>query len=177
MRWLLLAWLALLPYVAKGQELVVREAPIKAAYLYNFAKYVQVPTRQPGGPVTIGIVGDSAVTAHLQTIAERKTVNGRPLKIETFSTARTDFAYDLVFISRAASEELQLNTLAVLHEHSTFIVADISTLIPSVDAAFVSESNRLRFDINLRRSKTNGVQISSQLLKLARTIHEEKQSL
>src|SRR2546425_10399066 len=63
------------------------EYELKAAYIFNFAKFVTWPSNaftQAGSPMTVGILGDDPFGEHLANALADKTVSGRKLLIKHF---------------------------------------------------------------------------------------------
>ena len=76
------------PQPARAQSDVInREYPLKALFLYNFGSYVDWPSgvaASDADPFVIGILGTSAVELPLREIAAAQKVNGRPIVVERF---------------------------------------------------------------------------------------------
>lgn len=61
------------------------EDQVKAAYLYNFAKFVEWPAasfNQPDDPITICAMGDVRLAEILQQTARGKQAQGRPVAVK-----------------------------------------------------------------------------------------------
>ena len=75
------------PLAAKSgayAETIAREYQLKAAFLYNFAKFVEWPPQTFVGPsdaINIGVAGDDAFAELLTHAVEGKVVQGRQLLI------------------------------------------------------------------------------------------------
>src|SRR5438552_12782691 len=57
------------------------EYQVKAAFLFNFAKFVEWPPQafpEPASPFTIGVIGDNPFGDDLERTLKDKAVNGRP---------------------------------------------------------------------------------------------------
>ena len=78
----LLCW-ALSPPLGAGEPASL-EQRIKAAYLHNFAGYVEWPSpvfASPQSPITIGIIGSDSIAAELTQVSVGRTVQGRPIAV------------------------------------------------------------------------------------------------
>src|SRR5687768_11633153 len=85
---LMLVFLSL-PGVA--QEAPVPEADLKAAFLFNFAKFVDWPAEafpQEDSPITIGIYGDEEFTGTLRTLIRDKKAHGRSFIVKRLNNAQ-----------------------------------------------------------------------------------------
>ena len=67
-----------------------REYRIKAAYLYQFGRYVEWPAKafsSPKAPFVIGVLEQDPLIPDLEQIAEIKKIQDRPIQIRRFSSA------------------------------------------------------------------------------------------
>ena len=78
-----------------------RESRIKAAYLYQFGRYIQWPTTaflNAQSPFAIGVVGKDPIVAHLDEIAADKKIQARPIEIRRFSSPKDVRACHILFL-------------------------------------------------------------------------------
>ena len=154
-----------------------QEAPteyqVKAAYLYNFLKFVEWPgdpLANTQGQWIIGIVGDNPYGDQLAQIIAGKTVQGHELQVRRLQPGEDIRGCHILFIS--ASEKKRLPTmLAALTGSSVLTVADMDHFIESGGMIqFVMEEKRVRFVIDVGASGRARLKVSSKLLSLARTV-------
>src|ERR1019366_7964266 len=77
------------------------EYQVKAAYLFNFLKFVEWPgdpAVDPQARWVIGIVGDSPVSAQLSGLFAGKNVMGRDVQVKQFQEADNLRACNILFI-------------------------------------------------------------------------------
>ena len=140
-----------------------KEQKLKAAYLLNFTKFIEWPDGiEKKSPSTIRICVDASsdfLQFFSQMVAERRVGKFQDKVIVTaLYTAST---CELLYIQGLKSPEVdQVN--------STIIVADLDNAFPSAAILFYTENRKLRFEIDLKKIKTLKVNVSSELLKLAR---------
>jgi YfiR/HmsC-like len=144
---------------------------IKAAYLFNFIKYVDWPEEafaDPLSPIVIGIVGDDPFGSALPQVVVGKTVQGRDLVIRKYRAGEDLRSSQILFIS--ASEKKRIpQLLASLLGSSTLTVADINGFLEEGGMIeLFSEGNRVRFSIDLDATIRAKLKISAKLLNLAR---------
>ena len=180
-----LLWLLLLVAVT-GNELLIRDAcagpeaaeeyAVKAAYLYNFAKFVEWPQQTfatPTSPIILCILGSDPFGDSLDKIAER-TVGERPVAIRRLARVEESNGCHVLFLSRSESTRLQ----SILNELAPAPILTVSDIPGFADAGgmigLVSVGQRIRFEINLRAATRAKLKISSQLLKLARVIGDSE---
>lgn len=145
------------------------EVKLKAAYLYNFAKFIHWPEYvfvNKTSPLVIGVLGASPLYEELIPLAAR-TVRNRPITVEYFATLDTVQHCHLLYISPSVSGSLQ-SVLKNLHSTPIITVGDDRAFAESGGTIqFVTKRGRLRFIVNLETAQANGIKIDSQLLSLA----------
>jgi hypothetical protein len=149
------------------------EYQVKAAYLFNFLKFVQWPAdafQDSLAPMVIGIVGDDPFGEALPQVVLGKTVQGRDLVIRKYHIGEDLRGSHILFIS--ASEKKRLpQLLAGLHGSSVLTVADMDHFIESGGMIqLLIENSRVRFAVNAGATNQARLKVSSKLLSLARTV-------
>jgi hypothetical protein len=143
------------------------EYQVKAAFLLNFANYVTWPdSTLERGSFTIGILGEDPFGSALDAI-RGKTVKGKMVVIRKYDDPEEALAADILFIS--ASEQRALPRIVkILRDRPVLTVGDQSGFGSSgVMINLLLLRKRVGFEINLTAAKRAGIEISSQLLKLA----------
>ena len=148
-------------------ERVATRVQIKAAYLYNFIKYVDWPSY--GDTITIGVLGYDPFGTALAPL-NGKLVKGRRLVIKHLDSVRDAQQCQIIFVSSSERQRLQeifesLRSARVLTVGETQGFADGGGIIN-----FIEENNKVRFEINAEAARRTGLNISSELLKLARLV-------
>jgi hypothetical protein len=149
------------------------EYQVKAAYLFNFLKFVEWPD-DPGadahGKWVIGFVGDTPIGDELNQLAGGKNVLGRDLQVRKFQAADNLRACNILFISESEKKRMP-SILAALRGSSVLTVADMDNFIGSGGMIqFVVEEARVRVAIDVGATGHARLKISSKLLSLARTV-------
>ena len=176
---LLCLWLALvLAGVARAQMQEATEYQIKAAFLFNFGKFVEWPANSfptPTSPLVIGVYGSDAFNGELARTVQNKTINGHPLVVQIIA-ASDDFKAPchILFISAAEARETR-RLRAILNQASAAAVLTVGE-IPSFTAAggmlnFFPDGDKIGFEINERVARQAGLKISYKLLMLAKDHH------
>lgn len=163
---LLPAWQAL-PVCA--QSPAISEYQIKAAFLYNFAKFVDWPPNAPGAPCDdfkIGILGEDPFGAAVGVI-ENKRVRGKPLKIFRAAVLSELSGCEVIFIGASVKSQLA-EVLTGLHAKQVLTVGDTDGYArQGVMINLITVGNKIRFQINPEAAERAGLKISSHLLRLA----------
>lgn len=172
-RSLLVALAALAPCVAlagaepEGQE---KEYQLKAAFLFNFAKFVTWPESAFSGrnaPLVIGVVGPDPFGAALEKTLEGKSIGERRIEVRRFDDARDAKKSHILFIARSNAERLA-ETIGALEGAPVLTVGeDEEFTLRGGIIRFLTLDNRIRFEANSESARKAGLGLSSQLLKLA----------
>jgi hypothetical protein len=143
-----------------------READLKAAFIYNFTKYIAWDSSSVEDAFVIGVIGPSPVTASLGEIATTNRVKNKRIIIRTYSKPEEIGPCHVLFIPRHCPYLLQ----SIL-EHTGKGVLTISeeTGYARLGTAlnFIIVNDKLKFEANLRAIYSAGLSAGSQLLKLA----------
>ena len=168
---LALAQLAIAPQVQPQDS--PSEYQVKAAYLFNFLKFVEWPEEafpDPLAPIMIGIAGDDPFGSALPQVVVGKTVQGRDLVIRKYRAGEDLRSTHILFIS--ASEKKRVPQIVVsLRGSSVLTVADFNEFLGEGGMIqLYSENNRIRFAIDVDATGRAKLKISSKLLSLARVV-------
>lgn len=160
---------------ARAQSPTASEYQVKAAFLYNFAKFVEWPSSSfsdASTPLRICIFGQDPFGQELQNIANEKIVNGRKLSVSQVADLQTAKACQILFI--ASSEKAQLKqVLESLRGSGALTVGDIKGFVEAGGMInFVLENQRVRFEVNRKAAEQAGLKVSSKLLNIAKSVIE-----
>jgi hypothetical protein len=149
------------------------EYQVKAAYLFNFLKFVEYPSESfadPLAPIVVGVVGEDPFGSTLPQVVTGKTVGGRDLVIRMYRPGEDLRGAHILFIS--ASERKRLPTiLSSLRGSSVLTVSDTAGFLDAGGMIqFLNENDRVRFAINMDATTRAKLKMSSKLLSLARVI-------
>jgi hypothetical protein len=153
------------------------EYQVKAAYLLNFARFVEWPAAvlPASVPLEIGIVGNDPFGVALEEVLRGKSANGHPIQLRHLHWDDVLTSCQIIFIS--TSEEGHLpQILRYIGQSSILTVSDIDRFsLQGGVIEFRMVGNRVRFDINREPAIAARLTISSKLLSVARAIHEGSQ--
>jgi len=159
------------PMVA--ESISSREYEIKAAFLYNFAKFVEWPPdafQKNPGHFVIGILGPDPFGSDLDDLLEGKTIQDKSLVLKRIAIPQDATSCHVLFISSAKEEELD-SILIALKGLPVLTVSDMDQFIQRGGVVgFTLEGKKVRFSINTKVADQAGLKVSSQLLKLAKTV-------
>lgn len=140
------------------------EYQVKAAYLYNFVKFIEWPPRAVSETLTICTAGRNPFGNELDDIVRGESIDGHAIAARVVPAPQA--ACNVVFVPRDvnAGEYLRaVRTAPVLTvgESDDFIAQ--GGIIN-----FVRDAGMIRFEIDQTAAMRAGLQISSRLLRLAR---------
>lgn len=154
-----------------GQGAPSRENQVKAAFIYNFAQFVEWPDDAflgNGAPFVIGVLGDGGLHAELERTLKGKTAGGREFAVRYYSRASDVQRCHILFVG--ASEQGRVGeVMQKVARQGTLTVGDFDGFTAASGVVrFMTEDNRLRFEVNVDAANDERLRISSKLLKLAR---------
>lgn len=152
-----------------------REYKIKAAFLLNFVKFIEWP---PGAftssevPVVLGILGNDPFGEAIEALGQKR-VKGRAIKIKRLKDLGSATGCHILFVSNSEKDALNgifqsLEDRAILTVGETELFAQKGGIIN-----FITDKNKIRFEINITAADRVNLKISSKLLKLAKVIRRE----
>jgi hypothetical protein len=172
-----LAAAVMLPAVAAPQSGEPSEYEVKAAFLFNFTKFVEWPDSSfdsPHAPIVIGIVGDDPFGESLVRLVAGQKAQGRAIAIIKYRHGDDLRRCQILFIS-ASERSRSAQILASLQETGVLTVSDIDGFAKIGGAVqLVIEENRVRFVVNLDAATQNKLRVSAKLLALARVINHSE---
>jgi hypothetical protein len=149
------------------------ENQVKAAYLFNFLKFVEWPDDPPADPRAkwvIGFVGDTPIGDELNRLVEGKNVLGRDLQVKKFQDSDNLRGCNILFISESEKKRLP-SILTALRGSSVLTVADMDNFIGGGGMIqFMVEDARVRVAIDVGATSRAHLKVSSKLLALARVV-------
>ena len=147
----------------------INEYQVKAAFIFNFAKFVEWPSDAfgEGGALVVGVIGDDPFGGALDRL-NGNTANGRALRIKRFRSGDDPRACQVLFIS--ASEDRHLRKIMESIRGTNVLTIGESTQFGQSGGMirFVIQDNKVRFEINASAAGQAGLRISSKLLALSK---------
>ena len=162
---------------ARGDSATQAEYEVKAAFIYNFAKYIKWPktsTAEATKPFVIGIIGKDPFGPVLDDIMRGKSVQSRAVVVKRFGRVEDVADCDILFISSSEKNNLQ-RIFEVLRKVPVLTVGDMDQFAERGGMInLTTEENRVRFEINIEAAERAGLKPGSQLLRLARIVTESR---
>jgi hypothetical protein len=162
----LLMGLSLKAFAQQG----AKEYQVKAAFIYNFAKFVEWP---PGtfpntnSPIVLDILGKNVFGTNLETTIRDRTVNNHPFEFKNITSVAEATNCHILFISSSEKGDFA-KIVNTLQNAKVLTVSETDGFIKAGGMInFTFEENKVRFQINDDAAKKAGLKISSKLLSLA----------
>lgn len=156
-----------------GQE-PAPEYQIKAAFLFNFAKFVDWPPEafsSANSPIVIGVLGKNVFGHYLADTIRGKTVNNRRFEFKEFASVTEATNCQILFISPSINDNLP-TVVKELHNASILTVGEADQFIKAGGMInFTIEDSKIHFQISDEAARKAGLKISSKLLSLATRSH------
>jgi YfiR/HmsC-like len=166
--------LTVLPLPARAQT---KEYQIKAAFLYNFAQFVQWPAGALGStnePFRIGVLGDNPFDGALAETLQGETIDNHKMVVRTARQVDDLKNCQMIFISRSEKGHIA-KILSHLDSSPILTVSEIDGFAQQGGIInFYLEGTKVRFEINPTTAQRDGLKISSELLDLGKIIEPAK---
>jgi hypothetical protein len=148
----------------------VPEYEVKAAFLLNFARFVEWPARTGAEPFVVSVLGQDPFGPVLDRAFEGAGGDGRKWEVRRIARVEGAGGTQILFISRSEAPRLAA-VLASLRGTPVLTVSDIPDFAQRGGMIGLRlEDRRVRFDIDPAPASASGLRLSSQLLKLARIV-------
>lgn len=167
------------PAVWAGQAMPAQrthtlEGDVKAAFLYNFTKFIDWPAsafHNESDVFRVCVLADADFVKKVARTLEGETARGRPLQLVTPEAGRVAECH-VLFIGRTESWRTG-RILPLTAGKPVLTVGETPKFLEQGGAVnFMVEDDRVRFDVDLATAQRAGLIVSSKLLRVARTVRE-----
>jgi hypothetical protein len=156
---------------------VPKEYQIKAAFVYNFAKFVEWPPNRfasPTAPIVICVFGKNPFGSELDNIVKGRKINGRNILVRQLNSIEEARDAHIVFFSGAEDHRVA-KLLEALRGRGILTIGESSAFgSNSGMIQFLLDADKVRFEINTDAAEADGLKINAQLLKLATEVRRKK---
>jgi hypothetical protein len=144
---------------------------VRAAYVYNFARFVTWPSDSPlalAPDFTLGVLGDDPLADALEAVVRGKRLAGRPLAVRRFGAAEDVVPCPVLYVGRVQSGDLR-PLLEALRGWPVLTVGDAAGFASRGGViGLYPEEARIRFEVRRAAAGAAGLRVSSKLLRLSR---------
>lgn len=159
---------SLYPLHSTAQQAHPTESQVKAAYIYNFGKFVHWQTPPPdSSSFDICVFGKNPFGSALAATVSGEKLNGKNILVRNVVSLPDTAHCRILFVS--SSEESRLKPiLATAKQFNVLTVSDISGFAQRGGMIeLVTLQDRIRFQVNVAAISDAGMTVSSELLKVA----------
>jgi hypothetical protein len=145
------------------------EYQVKAAYLFNFGKFVTWPTEisSQWKSFQVCVLGPDPFGPALKETIQGETLDGKPAVTKHISSADESSGCAIVFVGTSEQRRLAL-LLPTFNKQHILTVSDIPHFVDrGGEIGFVAEGGHVRFEVNQSAAEAAGLNLSSELLKVA----------
>lgn len=158
--------------VTAAENQVADDNLVKAAFIYNFAKFTRWPPQSRDGqktPLNLCTTGKDALVSSLSHL-DTETIGGRPVTISIFTPEIEASACHILYV--AASEHRQFTRyIQQTRDAPVLTISEISNFAAAGGIIqLYRDQQRIRFKINLDVALSRGLSLSSRLLELAELV-------
>ena len=158
---------------AAAEPASTKEYEVKAAFLYNFTKFVEWPEEKfaaTNSPIVIGVLGRNPFGTALEEMIKNRKVNGRGIQLKQIDSVAEVPGLHVLFVSNGDSERFA-GLADALQEGSVLGVGESEALLKRGGAImFALEGDKVRFELDINSAERARLKISAQLQKLARKV-------
>ena len=148
------------PCAWAGKQKASGQYELKAAFLFNIARFVEWPPEafaDAAAPIVMGIAGEDPFGAVLDQVLNGQRVKGRPFRVERFASMAAVRGCHLVFLNGVKMGGGRVEALTVSDSE------DFCTRGGMVGLQI--QGGRLVLEVNLAAVNRSGLRISAQLFE------------
>jgi len=147
------------------------ENQVKAAFLFNFTRFVSWPSscfRSPDAPFVIGIAGTDPFGNYLDELVQGERVGSHPIRIERYTDVEDISNCQIVYID-ASDPPMIKDILSEAWHKSILTVSDADSFTKMGGIVhFFNDDNKVKIGINIAAARRSQLEISTKLLRVAK---------
>jgi|HubBroStandDraft_5_1064220.scaffolds.fasta_scaffold50469_2 hypothetical protein len=151
------------------------EYQLKAAFLFNFAKFIDWPPESfesPQSPFSICVIGKDPFGRAIDDELQGKSIGSRSVAVQRMRDAASARHCQIVFVG-AMEDRSPAGIIEALRGTNVLLVGESGGFATSGGTIqFTLEENHVRFLINTDAADRAGLKFSSKLLALAKIVHD-----
>ncbi|MEJ6979076.1 YfiR family protein [Pedobacter sp. P351] len=153
-----------------AQRSPASEDQLKAAFIYNFTRFVDWPPdyfSTSSSPFIIGILGDESFKSYIDEIVKGEKLGDRAIVVQRYRTVKEIKHCHILFISAYEATRIK-GAIPALNRRGILTVSDGAEFAKwGGIVRFFKDDNKLRLQINIDEAKSSQLIISSKLLSLS----------
>ena len=144
------------------------EADVKSALILNFLRYITPVGRLSSDTIIFGVYGDESVMKQSLKKIDRQKVRGKVVKLTGFNLNSDCSKFDVIYILPENNNEVWWVFKTIKRTH-TLLITDGYGDKKEIMVNFISNENKIRFEINSKNIQDAQMVVSSKLLLLGGT--------
>lgn len=169
----ILGLLCMSPLISAAQK--TTDTRLEAAYIYNFAKFVEWPPYKfpnTSTPIRFCVLNDFAFQSELNRAVSAKTISGRTLEVVLLRDPSQALQCHVLFINAAQERQIE-HLLKPLRGASVLTVGETDGFLDEGGMInFSLQNDQVQFRINHKAAQEANLYLSSRLLSLAKKVVE-----
>jgi hypothetical protein len=155
---------------AGAQESARPAGEVKAGYLFAFGRFVQWPAHEDDGAFAVCVLGRDPFGPVLERTFASQTLRGRPVVARRLTTAAEATGCEVLYVSES-EEPLLPAVLDAVRHRPVLTVSDIRGFVGRGGMIeFTPDGGRIRFIVDLAPALDSGLTLSSELLRVAKSV-------
>jgi hypothetical protein len=162
---------------------VSKEYQIKAAFLYNFARFVDWPAGRfsdAAAPIRIAVVGRNPFGDELENVVRGRKIGGREIIVvyhpSTDLSALDASSHHVIYIGTGEEQSLEKLAGRIGGAGALTVGESVRFSAEGGIVTFSTVDDKVRFEINADAAEGAGLKISAQLLKLATAVRRKAEA-
>jgi len=167
------AFVLLAAWTTQGHAQTDLEYQVKAAFLFNFLKFVTWPAdHEPaeGGPYVLCVIADERFTQTLAGAIKDKSIAGHPVQVRPVAAGAPFRDCHIAYLAPGPSPTMAESMLESASLDAVLTVHEADAAIASGVVRFFLEQQRVRFEINTAAAERRNLHLSSRLLAVAQRV-------
>jgi len=157
-----------------GRAQDVTESSLKAAFIYNFARFTEWPQDALPSTATFSacVLGNGTIRDALERIVKGRLLSGRGISVSQVQLDGKLRSCHLLYVSGITTTQVTA-IVAAVRGAPVLTISDVDDFVRQGGIAqmFV-ENGKMRFDLNLEVARRSQLDLSSKLLVLAAHVHD-----
>jgi YfiR/HmsC-like len=171
-------WIFIFAMLTCAVQAQSKEYQIKAAFLFNFAQFVNWPSAafaNTNAPFYIGVMGDDPFGGALDATVQDEAIDNRKIVIERSKNVEDLKNCQMIFVSKSEKRHIP-EILTDLDSKPILTVGESEGFAEHGGGInFYLAGPKVRFEINQGVAQNDGLKISAQLLSLGKIVQSTKE--
>lgn len=165
-----IAMIFLIPFKLSAQSPSASEYQLKAAFIYNFTRFVDWPapaSSRTNAPFVISVLNEDRLADKIVELVKGEQLNGRPIVVRRLDNRSEIANCNILYVSVRDASDIK-NQLSTINRRGILTVSDNPNFARWGGLVrFFKEDNKLRMQINIDEARAARFNMSSKLLSIS----------